>query len=74
MKSYELVTTAERIVKELSRRLNAGQIGLQDAEHRIVEFMNRGGDLMLMTMLICLLGADESVGEPDAGPASEATP
>ena len=27
MKSRELAATAERIVKELSRRLNAGQIG-----------------------------------------------
>ena len=40
MKSHELVPSAERIVKELSRRLNAGQIGLQDAEQRIVEFVN----------------------------------
>ena len=30
MKSHELVTTAERIVKELSTRVNAGTIGLQE--------------------------------------------
>ena len=36
MKSHELVSSAERVVKELSRRLNASQIGLQDAEQSVV--------------------------------------
>ena len=47
MKSRELVTTAERIVKELSTRVNAGTIGPQDAEQEIVEFLNWVGDLMV---------------------------
>ena len=57
MKSQELVPSAERIVKELSRRLNAGQIGLQDAEQRIVEFVNWVGDLMVQEVV-------EGVAEP----------
>ena len=57
MKSHELVPSAERIVKELSRRLNAGQIGLQDAEQRIVEFLNWVGDLMVQEVV-------EGVAEP----------
>ena len=57
MKSHELVPSAERIVKELSRRLNAGQIGLQDAEQRIVEFVNWVGDLMVQEVV-------EGVEEP----------
>ena len=57
MKSQELVPSAKRIVKELSRRLNAGQIGLQDAEQRIVEFVNWIGDLMVQAVV-------EGVAEP----------
>ncbi len=57
MESQELVPTAQRIVKELSRGLNAGQIGLQDAEQRIVEFVNWVGDLMVQEVV-------ESVQEP----------
>ena len=57
MKSQELVPTAQRIVKELSRGLNAGQIGLQDAEQKIVEFVNWVGDLMVQEVV-------EGVQEP----------
>ena len=57
MKSQELVPSAERIVKELSRRVNARQIGLQDAEQRIVEFVNWVGDLMVQEVV-------EGVEEP----------
>ena len=57
MKSHELVTTAERIVKELSTRVNAGTIGLQDAEQEIVEFLNWVGDLMVQEVV-------EGVEEP----------
>ena len=57
MQSHELVPSAERIVKELPRRLNAGQIGLQDAEQRIVEFVNWVGDLMVQEVV-------EGVEEP----------
>ena len=57
MKSHELVSSAERIVKELSGRLNAGQLGLQDAEQRIVEFLNWVGDLMVQEVV-------EGVEEP----------
>ena len=57
MKSHELVTTAERIVKELSTRVSGGQIGLQDAEQRIVEFLNWVGDLMVQEVV-------EGVQEP----------
>ena len=57
MKSHELVSSAERVVKELSRRLNASQIGLQDAEQRIVEFLNWVGDLMVQEVV-------EGVAEP----------
>ena len=57
MKSHELVTTAERIVKELSTRVNGGQIGLQDAEQEIVEFLNWVGDLMVQEVV-------EGVEEP----------
>jgi len=57
MKSQELVPTAQRIVKELSRGLNAGQIGLQDAEQEIVEFVNWVGDLMVQEVV-------EGVEEP----------
>ena len=57
MKSHELVSSAERTVKELSGRLNAGQLGLQDAEQRIVEFLNWVGDLMVQEVV-------EGVEEP----------
>ena len=57
MKSHELVSSAERVVKELSGRLNASQIGLQDAEQRIVEFLNWIGDLMVQEVV-------EGVQEP----------
>ena len=58
MKSHELASSAERIVKELPRRLNAGRIGLQDdAEQRIVEFLNWVGDLMVQEVV-------EGVEEP----------
>ena len=36
MESQELAPSAERIVKDLSRRLNGKQIGRQDAEQRVV--------------------------------------
>ena len=51
MKSHELATSAERIVKELAARVNRGQIGLQDAEQRIVEFVNWIGDLMVQEVV-----------------------
>ncbi len=51
MKSHELVTTAERIVKELSTRVNGGTMGLQDAEQEIVEFLNWVGDLMVQEVV-----------------------
>ena len=51
MKSHELVTTAERIVKELSTRMNRGQLGLHDAEQEIVEFLNWVGDLMVQEVV-----------------------
>ena len=57
MKSHELVTTAERIVKELSTRVNGGTMGLQDAEQEIVEFLNWVGDLMVQEVV-------EGVEEP----------
>lgn len=57
MKSQELVSTAQRIVKELSGGVNSGQIGLQDAEQRIVEFVNWVGDLMVQEVV-------EGVEEP----------
>ena len=57
MKSHELVASAEQVVKELSRRVNKGQIGLQGAEQRIVEFVNWVGDLMLQEVV-------EGVEEP----------
>ena len=47
MKSKELVSSAGRCVKELSRRLNASQIRLQDSEQEIVEFVNSVGDLVV---------------------------
>lgn len=56
MKSQELEPTAQRIVKELSKRLNAGQIGPQD-EQRIVEFVNWVGDLIVREVV-------EGVEEP----------
>ena len=54
MKSHELVTTAERIVKELSTRVNGGTMGLQDAEQEIVEFLNWVGDLMVQEVVDCV--------------------
>ncbi len=57
MKSQELVTSAERIVKELSARVNKGLIGLQDAEQEILQFVNWVGDLMAQEVV-------EGVAEP----------
>ena len=45
----ELVTSAERIVKKLSTRVNEGQIGLQ-GEQQIVEFVNWIGNLTVEEM------------------------
>ena len=44
MKSKKLVSSVVPRVNERSRRLNAGQIGLQDAGQKFVEFVNRVGD------------------------------
>lgn len=60
MKSHELVADSEQIVKELgiaASRMNAGKIGLQDAEQKIVEFLNWVGDLMVQEVV-------EGVEEP----------
>ena len=51
MKSYELIADGEQIVKELAARMNAGKIGLQDAEQRIVGFLNWVGDLMVQEVV-----------------------
>jgi len=57
MKIEEMVLRAADIVNELSEAIENRQIGLKEVEERILEYVNRIGDLMVQEVL-------EGVGEP----------
>ena len=57
MKTQEVIEQAQDLVKQLRGRINGGQIGLQDAEGKILEFVNWVGDMMVQEVV-------EGVEEP----------
>lgn len=57
MELQEFVAQSSEVVNELSRAIENQQIGMKEVEERILEFINRIGDLMVQEVL-------EGVGEP----------
>ena len=46
MDTEKITGLADRLVNELTQKINAGPVGLKDAEQQVVEFTNWVGDLM----------------------------
>ena len=57
MELQEFVSQSSEVVNELSRAIENREIGLKEVEERILQFVNRMGDLMVQEVL-------EGVGEP----------
>jgi hypothetical protein len=57
MELQEFVAQSNEIVNELSRAIENRQIGLKEVEERILQFINRIGDLIVQEVL-------EGIGEP----------
>jgi len=57
MELQEFVAQSSEIVNELSRAIENRQIGLKEVEERILQFINRIGDLMMQEVL-------EGISEP----------
>ncbi|MBT8406475.1 MAG: UPF0236 family protein [Deltaproteobacteria bacterium] len=57
MELQEFVAQSSEIVNELSRAIEKRQIGLKEVEERILQFINRIGDLMVQEVL-------EGISEP----------
>jgi hypothetical protein len=60
MELQEFVAQSSEIVNELSRAIEDRQIGLKEVEERILQFVNRIGDLMVQEVLE---GASEPITE-----------
>ena len=51
MELQEFVAQSGEVVNELSRAIENRQIGLKEVEERILQFVNRIGDLMVQEVL-----------------------